>query len=100
MSHKKNKSKPRRKSRRISKMLPVAIAIALSIAVFTWVLPALNDSGSPSLQQTALMTGTLQATQTFHDFGRISMKNGKVSHLFRVKNNSSSPARIEKLYTS
>jgi hypothetical protein len=46
------------------------------------------------------VTGVLEASTTFHDFGTISMKNGKVSTVFKVKNVKSEPVALTRLYTS
>jgi hypothetical protein len=35
-----------------------------------------------------------------YDFGKISMAAGKVSHIFKIKNTSSEPVVINKIYTS
>ncbi len=42
----------------------------------------------------------LSALETNFDFGTISMKNGKVSHKYEVKNSGAEPLIIEKVYTS
>lgn len=44
--------------------------------------------------------GSLTTDRDFHNFGRISMRNGKVAHTFRLKNTGSEAALIQKLYTS
>lgn len=43
---------------------------------------------------------TLTAEQTAYDFGSVSMAKGKVSYVFTLKNPSSGPLEISKLYTS
>jgi hypothetical protein len=45
-------------------------------------------------------SGVLEANETFHDFGTISMKNGKVSTTFKVKNVKAEPVVLTRLYTS
>ena len=40
------------------------------------------------------------SSEQSYDFGKISMAKGNVSHAFEVKNNSSEPLKIEKIYTS
>ncbi|KKT77481.1 MAG: hypothetical protein UW73_C0019G0016 [Microgenomates group bacterium GW2011_GWB1_44_8] len=45
-------------------------------------------------------TGQLTTTQTFYDFGTISMKKGPVSYKFTVTNSDSIPATVTKLYSS
>ena len=45
-------------------------------------------------------TGTLLVPETKYDFGTISMKKGKVTHTFKVKNTGDAPVSVEKMYTS
>ena len=42
----------------------------------------------------------LTAPETFYDFGTIQMKNGKVSRMFNVTNNSSADILLERVTTS
>jgi hypothetical protein len=42
----------------------------------------------------------LQANETFHDFGIVSMKNGKVTTTFKLKNVKPEPIALTRLYTS
>lgn len=44
--------------------------------------------------------GEITTEENSFDFGTISMAVGKVSHSFKVKNNSASPVKITKIYTS
>lgn len=44
--------------------------------------------------------GALSAEATSYDFGTISMANGKVSRLYKIRNTSSAPVTMKKLYTS
>ncbi len=44
--------------------------------------------------------GALVASQTFYDFGVISMKNGNVSKMFKVSNSTDGDINLEKLSTS
>lgn len=48
----------------------------------------------------ATAAGTLTPAETFHDFGRVSMRGGRVSHTFRLRNASGRRAMIGKLFTS
>jgi len=43
---------------------------------------------------------SLRVEETSFDFGTISMGNGKVSHVFKVKNAGLEPVTMSKLYTS
>ena len=42
----------------------------------------------------------LVSQENSFDFGTISMKNGKVSHIFEIQNKENEPVIIEKVYTS
>lgn len=42
----------------------------------------------------------LAVENSFYDFGSIKMKDGKVKHEFKIKNQSSNSAEIESIYTS
>ncbi len=44
--------------------------------------------------------GNLSLQENFYDFGSISMAAGKVSRSFKIKNDTSESAIIEKMYTS
>ncbi|MFN7088529.1 MAG: DUF1573 domain-containing protein [Candidatus Paceibacteria bacterium] len=56
--------------------------------------PTSNTSASP------LVTDVLIADEKSYDFGTISMQDGKVSKIFKVKNESQSEILLSKLYTS
>lgn len=45
-------------------------------------------------------TSALSLTEDTFDFGTISMRNGKVSHRFEIKNNGIEAVTIKKVYTS
>lgn len=48
----------------------------------------------------SLSKGVLAAEEANFDFGTISMAKGKVSHLYKLKNNSSDSAVVSKIYAS
>lgn len=48
----------------------------------------------------SVTTGELSATETFFDFGSISMAEGKVVKKFSIKNDSAETITVRKLYTS
>ena len=83
----------------------ITSSIVLVIAGFVWLAgpkksenqTAILVRGTQSSEQTG---GELTAEETFHDFGNISMKNGKVSYSFKVKNAGLETAIVRKLYTS
>lgn len=103
MSSKRNDSgKAKRRGGRSRRRLH-AVYIAL-IAVLGTALVAMvglgNSRSGSSADEIANATGTLSAAETFHDFGRISMKDGKVVYRYAVRNESDAPALVSKLYTS
>ena len=87
-----------RSRRRLRTLSLVAIAVLGVAAVAALTLG--NRGGGASAEQIAGATGTLSAASVFHDFGLVSMKNGKVSHRYPVRNDSDAPALVEQLYTS
>lgn len=93
-------------NRQLKIMVGVAVGvIGLGIVLFV----AQPNNTSPSSDNThqgmdigsdKTVSGVLEANETFHDFGTISMKNGKVSNIFKVKNIKSDPISLTRLYTS
>ena len=47
-----------------------------------------------------IIANALTATETFYDFGTISMKNGNVSKIFKVTNNGAQDIKVPSLTTS
>jgi hypothetical protein len=76
------------------KVLLWAITV-VGIFAFLIVIGKPNNSKSETVSG-----GKLSAVQAGHDFGSISMKEGKVSHVYEIKNASDKPLTITKLYTS
>lgn len=96
-SHKKKKNVSRKRSRKNIKLFYITLVVLLAGAlVFTVGIGGIGSNPAPDV----IPTGSLTAANDFHNFGRLSMKDGKVSRLFRLKNTSSEPALIRKLYTS
>ncbi|HEY4502999.1 MAG TPA: DUF1573 domain-containing protein [Candidatus Paceibacterota bacterium] len=58
----------------------------------------LSDSHTAGLNSTPV--AALSATETFYDFGTISMKDGKVSKIFQVINSTNEDINIPSLSTS
>jgi len=69
----------------------------LGLAGLIWLASA-GSSGVKNAQGTS--NGFLSAEETSFDFGNVSMAKGKVSHIFKIKNNSSEAVDVTKLYTS
>lgn len=74
-----------------------AVGIVLAVGVLFW-LGKTNSSSTPD--KPPLGANLLSASEGSFDFGTISMARGNVSRTVKVKNNSSEPVLIEKLYTS
>lgn len=77
------------------------ILIIAGLVVFAFVLFAAARP-APSATQIASLSsaGTESTDGLFFDFGSISMRAGKVSHVFTLKNESSEPLEVGKIYTS
>ena len=56
------------------------------------------EGGAASVS--GLTANVLSASETFFDFGKISMAGGVVNHAFKVKNKAGEPVKISKIYTS
>ncbi|MBI2063998.1 MAG: DUF1573 domain-containing protein [Candidatus Yanofskybacteria bacterium] len=77
------------------------ISVATIIVLFgglIWLSRNETGNGEANISQSG--GGTLSAEEISFDFGAISMANGKVSHIFKIKNESGEPAMISKIYTS
>ncbi|MEK7525509.1 MAG: DUF1573 domain-containing protein [Patescibacteria group bacterium] len=70
------------------------------IIVLAWVARPGVPKDEPVVEGTSISAGTLEAKESAYDFGTISMKAGKVSHVFSVKNVGADPVTIAKMYTS
>lgn len=94
---KKKKNVGRKKSHGIATVLYLA-----GLAVFVGALALAVGFGGPrgNPAPDVIPGGSLSAVDGFYDFGRISMKAGKVFRSFRLRNNGNEPALIRKLYTS
>jgi len=87
------------RSRHIAGRLYLAVIAVLAIAgvaLFTMG----NREGGASPEQVANATGILSAATSFHDFGQVSMRNGKITFRYPVRNDSGTPALVQKIYTS
>lgn len=77
-------------------------AVALLFVGLLWVSAPKKPAGNAGSQVASAQTasGSLSAKETFFDFGTVSMKNGKVSHVFKITNETDSAAIVSKLFTS
>lgn len=90
----------------------IGVIALLFIGLFLYAKPGKNENraigvkGIPDGAQelanshTAGVSNVLTASETFYDFGTISMKNGNVSKLFRVTNETNVDVLIPSLTTS
>lgn len=76
------------------------LAIAIFAVIIAWSIVSKSDSTADKNTSQNSPMGILTAQETNFNFGTISMKNGKVSHKFELKNESSEPVTIEKAQTS
>lgn len=87
----------------MNKITVISIIIVLILlAGAVWIArPAPNNSRIKS--NSSILSSSneaLEAEETIFDFGTISMTEGNVKHLFKIKNKGSKPVIIEKIYTS
>lgn len=88
----------RRAVRRVRNLIVVALVVVGTAGIVYYALSP--RQGGATAEQAAAATGVLSAAETFHDFGRISMRDGIVTYPFRLRNTGSEPALIRRLYTS
>ncbi len=79
----------------------VSIIVILFVGLFFFGKPGKNESKEISADSgQAPAISALKAVETFHDFGTISMKNGEVSKIFKVTNETTTDVFIPSLTTS
>ncbi len=81
----------------IKKSLIGIVSAGAFIAVLIWLG---NAPETDNRAQLASGNQALSAAETAYDFGRISMAKGPVTRAFAVRNTSTEPVRVRKLYTS
>jgi hypothetical protein len=59
-----------------------------------------KDTEHKTVDNTAAAENILESDKTDYDFGTISMKNGKVKTSFKIKNPTTEPMLLSKLYTT
>jgi hypothetical protein len=93
----KRKNAGRKRSRAKAKLFYFVLIGALAGALVLFVtVGGAGNNRAPDI----IPGGSLAAAEDFHNFGSISMRDGKVAHTFRLKNPGAEPALIRKLYTS
>ncbi|MBM3257057.1 MAG: DUF1573 domain-containing protein [Candidatus Liptonbacteria bacterium] len=76
-------------------LIGIGFVVVVIGALFIW-----GKQSSPGVAPIVSGTSALSAVETSFDFGSISMAAGKVKHVFSIRNGSSTPVRLTKLYTS
>lgn len=74
------------------------IGIVTIVVLIGGVIILSSSGGSGSAESNG--PTKLTAVETFYDFGTISMKNGKVDHLFKVMNPTKQDIVVSKVHTS
>ena len=85
-------------NKNIKNIFITVATIAVLFGGLIWLSRGGAENNQANISQSG--GGTLSAEEISFDFGSISMANGKVSHAFKIKNESSEPAVISKVYTS
>ena len=82
----------------------VLSTFSLLILLMYWgsknILPSALSNNSSETSKTSEIKNQLIASETFYDFGKISMANGDVSKIFKVTNSSSEDIKVPSLTTS
>jgi hypothetical protein len=83
------------------KMFYILVAITV-IAILSgiYISQEKTTAPKPAPQRQSAAVGSLASPDPFHEFGKISMAAGKVSHKFTIENTGQDPVTITKLYTS
>lgn len=76
-----------------------AVIVVILALLIGWGIVGKENQNGPSNTQ-ASIAGALTSTEKSFDFRSISMKNGKVSHIFELKNEEPDALTIKKVYTS
>ncbi|MBI3305558.1 DUF1573 domain-containing protein [Candidatus Nomurabacteria bacterium] len=76
------------------------IVIVIGIASLVWWSKYTEKEELSAKSHPARIEGIFAPTETFYDFGTISMKNGNVSKVFSVNNSSNENIKISSLSTS
>lgn len=87
----------------INNMKKKVIGIVFLIFAFAfavWIARPEKNKKNNTASISASVSGSLVLEETDnYDFGEISMSAGKVNHRFKIKNTSSEPINIKKIYT-
>ncbi len=79
-------------------LISIGIAVLVLVGIIVVARPSSN---TPTASVSANLGSSLTIEEgSSFDFGTISMAAGKVQHEFKIKNTSSAPVTISKMYTS
>ena len=84
----------------MKKGLIAGVIVISFIALLFFAGSATSKKTSSTTQNGAAVSSAFTASETFFDFGTISMKNGKVSRMFSVANGGAAPQTIKRISTS
>ena len=76
----------------------IVFLLAAVIGILAISRPDVSDSSNNGLSAAAAVL--LAAEEKAFDFGTVSMAAGKVNHVFKIRNATTDPIVVEKLYTS
>ncbi|MBI2506898.1 MAG: DUF1573 domain-containing protein [Candidatus Colwellbacteria bacterium] len=84
---------------KVNTVLGIILAL-LFLGGLVWLASPSQRTNSPASPTLSDQSSLLSASEQAFDFGTISMAEGNVSHMFKVKNMSGEPVSVNKLYTS
>lgn len=88
-------------SQKMNQQQKIVLGVLVGFAVFAslaWIARPTPTSQNVELAEIADVG--LAAEEEHYDLGVISMANGIVTHKFKIKNTSSSPLQVNRMYTS
>lgn len=81
----------------MKKTILIGILVILGIGGLVWWGRSTQSGG---VSQTSAVGSALSSSVTSYNFGTISMKNGLVSHVFKLTNSADTSVHIKKIATS
>ncbi|KKW22599.1 MAG: hypothetical protein A2W52_02460 [Candidatus Taylorbacteria bacterium RIFCSPHIGHO2_02_49_25] len=84
----------------MKKVFKAGIIIVGFFAILFLAGSAISKKTDSTAQNGAAAISAFAAPETFFDFGAIGMKNGKVSRMFSLKNETEQPLTIKRISTS
>ena len=84
----------------MAKQTSIIFGIGALIIVLGGVLMYAEPDEHPNADTSTEIENVLTADRPLHDFGTISMKDGKVKTTFKIKNDKAEVIQMQKLYTS